>query len=393
MNIYRKKLIFKILIVGVMAPLIGLVSQRYTRSLVMRLQAEERSKVELWALATRQLITAGEGGDESVELSATIIENNTTVPLILTDGEGKIISSANFRERKGGNSGDYLLRELEKISERSAPIVIDLGNGHVNKIYYKDSVILRKVRWYPWIQLIVVIFFGAVSYIAFSSSRRAEENQVWVGMSRETAHQLGTPVSSLSAWLEIIDGKYPGELTTMEMQKDVERLEKITGRFSGIGSKPELAPANVLEVTENTVNYLKKRTSSRVTFNITGKSREVNCNASVNPGLYEWVVENLCRNAIDAMDGDGTISINFARVQTDLIIDFCDTGKGIPRGAFKTVFRPGYTTKKTGWGLGLSLAKRIIEDYHGGRIFVLSSEQGRGTCIRVVLKNRNSDRR
>lgn len=388
MNIYRKKLIVKVLIIGVMAPLIGLASQRYTRSLVMRLQAEERSKVQLWAMATRQLILATGEENESIGLSATIIENNTTVPLILTDGEGRIISSVNFRETRKGNPEETLLKELEKIRDKTDPIVIDLGDGHLNYIYYKDSIILRKVRWYPWVQLVVVIFFGAVSYIAFSSSRKAEENQVWVGMSRETAHQLGTPVSSLSAWLEMLNVKYPGESIGIEMQKDIARLEKIAGRFSGIGSKPELSETCVPDVVANTVNYLRKRSSSKVLFEISGSTGNDAQNADINPELFEWVVENICKNAIDAMEGNGRISIVFSNTAEFLMIDFHDTGKGVPRRAFSTIFRPGFTTKKTGWGLGLSLAKRIIEDNHKGRIFVLSSEPGKGTCIRIILKNR-----
>jgi nitrogen-specific signal transduction histidine kinase len=386
-NIYLRRIWLKALLIGVIAPLIGLASARYTRSLVKRLEAEERSKVELWAMATRNLITIEESGFEDLELTATIIENNTTVPLILTDGLGNIISSANFRENRIKKDPEYLANELRKISERREPIKIDLGEGHFNFIYYKDSIILKKVRYYPWIQLVVIIFFGGVSYMAFSSSRKAEENQVWVGMSKETAHQLGTPVSSLSAWLDLLREKYPEEELSAEMQKDLLRLEKITARFSGIGSKPELERSDLVELTETTISYLKNRTSSKVNYNIINQISEGEAVAEINNELFEWVVENLCKNAIDAMGGKGTISVVFSSLQNSLIIDFCDTGKGIPRRAFVSVFRPGYTTKKTGWGLGLSLAKRIIEDYHRGRIFVQSSEPGKGTCIRIALSN------
>lgn len=377
----------KALLIGVIAPMIGLASARYTRSLVKRLEAEERSKVELWAMATRNIITAAENDFEDLELTATIIENNTTVPLILTDGEGNIISSANFRENRIKKDAEYLVKELRKISERREPIKIDLGEGHYNFIYYKDSIILRKVRYYPWVQLIVIIFFGGVSYMAFNSSRKAEENQVWVGMSKETAHQLGTPVSSLSAWLDLFREKYPGEELSSEMQKDIMRLEKITARFSGIGSKPELKRTDLIALTEATLGYLKKRTSSRVKYSLINEANEGSAFAEINTELFEWVVENLCKNAIDAMEGEGSISVIFSSHQNSLIIDFCDTGKGIPRGAFTTIFRPGYTTKKTGWGLGLSLAKRIIEEYHKGKIFVQSSEPGKGTCIRIALSS------
>jgi len=390
-NIYRRKILLKALLIGVIAPLIGLASARYTRSLVKHLEAEERSRVELWAMATRKIVTADENESEDLELTATIIENNSTVPLILTDGRGNIISSANFRESRIKKDPDYLVNELRKISERREPIRIDLGEGHVNLIYYKDSIILKKVRYYPWIQFVVIIFFGGVSYMAFSSSRKAEENQVWVGMSKETAHQLGTPVSSLSAWLDLLREKYPDEELSSEMQKDIQRLEKITSRFSGIGSKPELRSHDLVELTENTVNYLKKRTSSKVMYSIINQTPEGKAIAEINSELFEWVVENLCKNAIDAMEGKGTISIIFSSLQDYLMIDFCDTGKGVPRRAFTSIFSPGYTTKKTGWGLGLSLAKRIIEDYHKGRIFVQSSEPGKGTCIRIALNSDGSN--
>jgi anti-sigma regulatory factor (Ser/Thr protein kinase) len=377
----------KALLIGLIAPLIGLASQRYTQSLVLRLKAEERSRMELWAMATERLITSDGNEGEDFDLVATIIENNTSVPLILTDGKGNIISSANFREARKRNGKEYLEKELEKIRERREPIVIDLGEGHYNFIYYKDSLILSKVRYYPWVQLIVIIFFGGISYMAFSSSRKAEENQVWVGMSKETAHQLGTPVSSLSAWLEMLREKYAGEPLTEEMQKDITRLEKITQRFSGIGSRPELKVYDLAIVVDNTINYLKNRTSSKVKYITDRSSPGLRTTAAINGELFEWVVENIVKNAIDAMEGEGTMHITFSHSAGSLVIDFRDTGKGIPRRAFNLVFRPGYTTRKTGWGLGLSLAKRIIEEYHNGKIFVHGSEPGRGTCIRVMLKN------
>jgi nitrogen-specific signal transduction histidine kinase len=386
-NIYQRKLLFKGLLAGVVAPLIIFAALRYTQSLVMRLKAEERSRVELWAMATQRLITAAENESGNLDLVATIIENNSSVPLILTDGEGKIISHANFRVKDSENS-ELLEKELEKIRQRSEPIVIDLGEGHFNYIYYKDSTVLTKVKYYPWVQLVVILFFGALSYMAFSSSRRAEENQVWVGMSKETAHQLGTPVSSLSAWLEMIRDKHPDEPLTDEMQKDISRLEKITKRFSGIGSRPEKAFSDLMEITENTINYLKKRNSSKVSFNIVNNTGVERPSALINGELFEWVVENICKNAVDAMEGKGSVTIAFSGSTGNYIIDFIDTGRGIPRRLFGTIFKPGFTTRKTGWGLGLSLARRIIEEYHNGKIFVSSSEPGKGTCIRVILNDK-----
>jgi signal transduction histidine kinase len=389
LNIYRRKTILKALLLGA-ALLVVIASQRYTQSLVMRLQAEERSKVELWAMATGRLITSSGEESDDYEIVATIIENNTSVPLILTDGEGVIISSVNFRE---GRSDDtlHLQRELRKIMERSEPIKIDLGDDHFNYIWYKDSTILQKVRYYPYVQLLVIFLIAAVSYAAFSSSRKAEENQVWAGMSKETAHQLGTPVSSLSAWIDMLREKHPAEPLALEMEKDIERLGKVTKRFSGIGSRPlpEICDLNAL--VSNTVAYLRNRTSSKVFYSIVNNTGSEKINVLLCPELFEWVVENICKNAVDAMEGEGRLTISFTLNSKNIITDFEDTGKGIPRGSFRTIFLPGYTTKRYGWGLGLSLAKRIVEEYHNGRIFVHSSDPGRGTCMRVMLPQSDPD--
>jgi nitrogen-specific signal transduction histidine kinase len=383
LNIYRRKTVLKALLL-VAALLVGIVSQRYTQSLVMRLKAEERRKVELWAMATVRLANSSTGDMHDYELVATIIENNTSVPLILTDGEGNIISSVNFREGRKGDQ-EYLIRELRKIRERSEPIMIDLGDQHYNYIYYKDSTILQKVRYYPFVQLLIIFIIASVSYAAFSSSRKAEENQVWAGMSKETAHQLGTPVSSLSAWNDLLHEKYPDEPLTLEMEKDIKRLEKVTQRFSGIGSKPLPESCDLISLVTNTVNYLKNRTSSKVSYTLVNKTNNEKIPVLLNVELFEWVVENLCKNAIDAMEGEGSLTITFTSSAKQVITDFEDTGKGIPRGLFRTIFLPGFTTKRHGWGLGLSLARRIVEEYHDGKIFVHSSELNRGTCIRIVL--------
>lgn len=383
MNFYRRKTIIKALLL-LAALLLGIGSQRYTRSLVMRLKAEERAKVELWAMATSRLIISSgeEGGD--YDLIATIIENNTSVPLILTDDDGKIISSANFRGNKAKDK-DYLQKELRKIEERNEPIKIDLGDDHYNYIFFKDSTILRKVKYYPFVQLLVIFLLAIVSYTAFNSSRKSEEDQLWAAMSKETAHQLGTPVSSLSAWVEILNEKLPGETLTEEMGKDVNRLEKVIQRFSGIGSKPLPMEYDLAELVTKTVNYLKPRTSSKITYTIINNTNSETVPVLAIPELMEWVVENLCKNAIDAMEGNGSLSISFSYHGKNVIADFADTGKGIPRSDFRTIFMPGFTTKRHGWGLGLSLARRIIEEYHNGKIFVLTSEPGRGSCIRIIL--------
>jgi len=384
LNVYRRKTVIKALLL-IAALLLGIGSQRYTRTLVMRLRAEERSKVELWAMATASLITSSGEQGENYDIIATIIENNTSVPLILTDGNGGIISSANFSEGQAGNM-EFLQKELRKIREKTEPIKIDLGEGHFNYIYYKDSTVLRKVKFYPFVQLLVIFLLAAVSYTAFSSSRKSEENQIWAAMSKETAHQLGTPVSSLSAWSDMLREKLPGEPLTEEMEKDIKRLEKVVQRFSGIGSMPVPEVCDLLGLVTRTVNYLKSRTSSKVTYSIKNGTPDLTIPISASPELIEWVVENICKNAVDAMEGQGALTITFSYSAKQVIVDFKDTGKGIPRSAFKSIFMPGYTTKRHGWGLGLSLARRIIEEYHNGKIFVYSSEPGRGSVIRIVLK-------
>jgi signal transduction histidine kinase len=239
--------------------------------------------------------------------------------------------------------------------------------------------------YYPYTQLGIIIFFIFVSYLAFRSSRKAEQNQVWVGMSKETAHQLGTPTSSLSGWIEVLQQKYPDISITKELALDVERLEKVTERFSRIGSKPVLSSGNIIEIISHTVEYLKLRTSSKVKIVIDYKiNKEIRI--PVNAALFEWVIENVFKNAVDSMEGHGEITVKVAETEKHALIDISDTGKGIPKSAFNKIFNPGFTTKQRGWGLGLSLAKRIIEEYHHGKIFVRHSEVGKGSCIRIVLK-------
>ena len=275
--------------------------------------------------------------------------------------------------------------KLEKMKSDNQPIIIDLGNGSTNRIYYKDSIILSQLIYYPFIQLGFIILFIMVSYLALSSSRKAEQNRVWLGLSKETAHQLGTPTTSLTGWVELLKTNYPELPVTKELALDVKRLEKVTERFSRIGSKPLLTQDNILALIQNSVNYLKSRSSSKVLF-VLPFTADDEINLPVNPALFEWVIENVCKNGIDAMEGDGEITIKVEEEEKYAIIDISDTGKGLPKSSWKKIFSPGYTTKKRGWGLGLSLAKRIIEEYHHGRIFVKSSEPGKGTCIRIMMK-------
>lgn len=382
MNIFRNRSNWQVFLFF-FAILIGVGSLIYTQFLVRSLKAEERKKVEIWAEATRLINSAD--STQNLEFLLTIIENNNTVPVILTDSHDNIIATRNIDENKIQNRG-LIRTRLERMKDGNDPIMIDLGGGFSNRIYYKDSIILSQLIYYPYVQLGFIILFILASYLALSSSRKAEQNRVWVGMSKETAHQLGTPTTSMSGWIEILQNNYPDIPVIKELALDVKRLEKVTERFSRIGSKPSLTEENVKGLIHNSVNYLQTRSSSKVLF-ILPFSPDEEINIPVNPALFEWVIENVCKNAIDAMEGDGEITIRVEEAEKYAIIDIYDTGKGIPKSAYKKIFNPGFTTKKRGWGLGLSLAKRIIEEYHNGKIFVKSSEIGKGTCIRIMMKN------
>jgi len=378
MNIYRKRLLWKVLLL-IFAVVIGLGSLIYTNDLVSRLKEEEKKKAEQWAEATRRLVTS-----DDFEFLFSIIEDNTTVPVILIDNDEKIISHRNIPSGVASDNSS-LRRELEKMRKRNEPISIELADGVFNYLYYRESSLLRQLRIYPYVQLAVILLFTAVAYVAFSSSRMAEQNQVWVGLSRETAHQLGTPTSSLSAWSEIICSRYPGTDIAEELPADVDRLLRVTERFSLIGSKPKLQPENLPALAEMTAAYLRKRIASTVELTVLNET--TGCTAvPFNPVLLGWVIENLVKNSADAMKGSGKITVRLSETLREAFIDVDDTGKGIPRKDFKTIFKPGYTTRERGWGLGLSLSKRIIEEYHKGRIFVLRSEPGMGSCMRIILK-------
>jgi signal transduction histidine kinase len=353
----------------------------YTDYLVRKLKVEERENVRMWAQATSLISVADT--NQNVEFLSSVIDNNNTVPVILTDESDSIISARNFDAQKM-NDPEYLKRALKKIKTDNNPIMIGLENTHFDLIYYKDSTILTMLIYYPYIQLAIIILFILVSYLAFSSSRKAEQNQVWVGMSRETAHQLGTPTSSLAGWIEVLQHKHPEVSITKELALDVERLEKVTERFSRIGSKPSLTNENIVPVILRTIDYLKSRTSSKVRFSFeydAGKAVVI----PLNTALFEWVIENVFKNAVDSMEGSGELNIKLTESEKNAIIDISDTGKGIPKTAFKKIFNPGFTTKQRGWGLGLSLARRIIEEYHRGRIFVRNSELEKGSCIRIMM--------
>lgn len=364
------------------AVLIGLSSLLYTQNLVRKLKAEERENVALWAEAIR-LINATDS-TQNLEFLSTVIEMNNTVPVILADESDRIIASRNF---DSGRKKDphYLEKHLDRIKSDNEPIKIDLPGSHYNMVYYEDSIILTALIYYPFIQLGIILLFILVSYLAFFSARKAEQNQLWVGMSKETAHQLGTPASSLSAWVEILQEKYPEISITKELALDVERLEKVTRRFSRIGARPALKKENIVHLIIRTIDYLRSRSSSKIDF-IIEFSREREVWVPVDSALFEWVIENVSKNAIDAMEGKGQITYRITESVKNVIIEISDTGKGIPKQAFKKIFNPGYTTKQRGWGLGLSLSKRIIEEYHKGKILVGYSEIGKGSSLQIMMK-------
>lgn len=316
-----------------------------------------------------------------------VVSNSASVPVIITDSlNQRIIASGNLNTQIKGDTL-AMLRSVSKMDDESQQFTIDLSDFGTCNIYYQESSLLRQLRYFPYVQIIVIGSFILIAYFLFNFSRRAEQNQVWVGMSKETAHQLGTPLSSLMAWIEILRLKQVDEDTLSEIAKDLKRLETITERFSKIGSNPVLDHGNIVQVLYDSVEYMEKRSPSKVQFNIILPNEfDAGYQVQLNIPLFEWVIENLIRNAIDAMEGEGKIDIELSEKTGYLSIDVSDTGKGIPKSKLKTVFQPGYTSKRRGWGLGLSLTKRIIENYHKGKIFVKKSELGKGTTFRIMLK-------
>jgi len=380
LNIYSKKQVYKYLLL-IVAILIGILSLLYTNRLINKLSIEERKKVELWAEGMKRL-TETDNPNQDYNFIFKVIENNETIPVIVVDSTDEIIFYRNLDSLKAKNP-EYLKSILSEMKKDKEPIKIKISENYYQTIYYEDSVLLKQLFYYPFIELFVIFLFIFVAYLAFSSTRKAEQNQVWVGMSKETAHQLGTPISSLLAMIELLKLKNTEPQLIDEINKDVKRLEKITERFSKIGATPKLENNNITETLTNSINYIKTRSSKKIKF-VFDKTDEIIIPHNIP--LFEWVIENLCKNSIDAMNGEGEIKITVTDNYQHIYIDICDTGKGVPKSKFKAVFNPGYTTKKRGWGLGLSLTKRIIENYHKGKIFIKSSEINKGTCFRIVLK-------
>jgi len=359
-----------------------LISTLFTNRLAGKLALEEQKKIEIWAEATRQLVLPD--GASNIEFTLSIIEDNTTIPVIIVDENDNMLQSRNFKEPKK-NIDEFYKKEIQRLKKSHEPIVIKINDNTSQYIYYDDSLLLKQLYYFPYIQFGVIVIFLLIAFFAFSSTKKAEQNRVWVGLSKETAHQLGTPISSLLAWVDILKNRHEEDKLIGEMAKDVNRLRIIAERFSKIGSVPDLQVVSLNDTLTNAVQYITNRTSQKVIIE-THFEEDNTLFTKLNIPLFEWVIENLCKNAIDAMDGIGRIDIFVKQKEKELFIDVKDTGKGIERGKFKTVFSPGFTTKKRGWGLGLSLAKRIIEEYHGGKIFVKQSEINQGTTFRIILK-------
>ena len=378
-NIYDARQKGKLIFLLISVLLVGGVLY-VSNDLVEDLSIEERKKMEIWAEATREL--ASDKTEMSMELILKVIQSNTSIPAIIVDDTGEINQYLNLNLPET-DTEKYLQEKLEQLKSKSNLIEINLGDGEKQYLYYDDSILLKRLSLYPYVQLGVMVLFVLIVYFALISTKKAEQNKVWVGLSKETAHQLGTPISSLMAWMDLLEssGVDPSLLSD---NKDVNRLSVIAERFSKIGSKPEMELIYVNEVLENATEYMRRRVSDKVL--ITTHLPSDAEGAMVCLSLFEWVIENLCKNAVDAMNGEGRIDVYMTSEKQQIYIDIKDTGKGIARKNFKTVFNPGYTTKKRGWGLGLTLAKRIIEDYHAGRIYVKDSEVGKGTTFRIELK-------
>jgi signal transduction histidine kinase len=396
--LYDQKSRIKLLVL-VLALLTGAATMLYTNILVQRLSEREQHQIDLYAKTLRYMISTEESTSLPF-LQEQIINANTTIPVILTDGE-------NINDVRNLGLGPRLsavdsVRRVKQIllamQQKHPPIVIELPGGKRNYVFYQDSRLLRELRTYPFVQLAVISSLAMLAYLSFSYSRRAEQNRVWVGLAKETAHQLGTPLSSLVGWQSYLreSERFHNEPIIEELGKDIKRLEIITERFSNIGSVPVLKAENLYHTTRNAIAYLEARVSRKVKFSIE-TDLPLDTPALLNVPLFDWVVENICKNAVDAMDGRGSITLRLRPVRPSrrwwtrrpprpqVAIDITDTGKGIPKNKLENVFLPGYTTKKRGWGLGLALARRIIENYHGGRLFVKSSEVGKGTTFRLML--------
>lgn len=362
----------------------------FSSSLIADLEVQERQRMEIWAGATRELAasTLADTPGTDIDFLLSIIRQNTTIPVLLTDSEGNILDQRNFSLPVPDDPGDarnsaYLEAKLRSMRDSGRRIEINIAPGVTQYLYYEDSTLLRRMSVFPYIQLLVMLAFIAVVYFAVLSTKKAEQNKVWVGLSKETAHQLGTPISSLMAWMELLPDMGVDPDTLAEMNKDVNRLSTIASRFSKIGSEPKMERACINTVVRNATDYMNTRISPRISLSFRDDTAPTEVMACTP--LLEWVIENLIKNAVDAMEGHGSINVEMLDSAGSAVIEVSDTGKGIARKNFKNVFNPGFTTKSRGWGLGLTLAKRIVEQYHRGRIYVARSTVGAGTTFRIEL--------
>ena len=360
--------------------IIVILSVSFTTRLANKFAEEEYRKIELWAEATRQLIMADE--DDNIDLILSVMEGNTTIPVYMVDSAHQLLLSRNVKEPKH-NKEEFYQQKINTLRLSQDPIVVKVNEEVTQYIYYEDSILLRRLYWFPYVQLAVIIAFIAIAVIALIMAQRSEQNSLWVGLSKETAHQLGTPISSLNAWNELLKATYPNDALLPQMDEDIRRLQTIAERFSKIGSQPTLDQQSLLPIVHSAMEYMRVRTSNKITYTLQADS---DCQVMVCKPLFEWVIENLCKNAIDSMEGKGEITLSLTKQENKVHLDITDTGKGIDRRHFKTIFKPGYTSKKRGWGLGLSLAKRIIEDYHRGKLFVKQSQIGVGSTFRITLE-------
>lgn len=356
----------------------------YSSYLARKIEKEEKQKVEEWVEASNSLLNLN---NTDTRLAFKIIQDNTDIPIIATNEKDSIIEYRNLDTAKIAADKNFLYKKLRTFRQQNAPIVYfdPLDSTRINRYYYGHSRLLTEVRYYPIVQLIIVGLFIIVTILALRSSYRSTQNQVWAGMAKETAHQLGTPVSSLEGWVELLKETHASEPFVPELEKDVTRLRLVSDRFGKIGSKPQLEEKNIVDQIEKVMEYIRKRASGKVQFTLNTHNHAY-IPAQISGPLFDWVIENLLKNALDAMEGKGAITIDIMDQGKQVVIDVSDTGKGISRRNINKVFKPGFTTKRRGWGLGLSLSRRIIEQYHKGSLFVKNSEPGKGTTFRIVLK-------
>lgn len=377
-------------VVIVAGGLLGILTLLYTNNMARRMKEKEQHDVELWAHAMGRANGNGLAGDLMTgndPLINYIADIHNNIPFIITDENLNVLKSHLIPERVTGNP-DILRRRLEELADQNKPIRVEYSwwtGGHYHLIFYGQSSLLKSLYWFPFIQISVVTVFILLGYIAFRSTKRDEQNRVWIGLAKETAHQLGTPTSSLLGWIEYLKSQPVDQAAVEEMNKDLTHLMKIVDRFSKIGSETPLTPANINEVVGESVMYFRKRIPRNVTLDYNGLAIAP-MQACINAALFEWVVENLMKNSLDALQGHGAIEVTISSDDRNVMVDVRDTGKGIPKANWKRIFEPGFTTKTRGWGLGLSLSRRIIEEYHQGRIAVVESEIGKGTTIRITLK-------